>query len=354
MGDCLATEPLAVPRTSDIVQGLPRIDRLFEAANKQLEARLDRIFEEEARRRSSLDAAYAARQRFEQELLADIQSAYGEQGVNISSKHIEVVVRRMTEKCIIEEGISGLPPGTLMNYVELEGLCALQPSGEVRVRPTVRGLTAIGRDGSHVLVAMGFREVDNVVASAIFTGAGRYGFEGVKENLMIGKAVSVGSKTASSATSADCEIDFDRIPDWAEKDAVSAGSLAKRIDGMKAQMEAGREATRRQLDALQQQQESLEKISSPEDFVNFMTKEGGVSQEDLQRMLTGDPKHMEDLVAKMLNKAADPGESAVALAGAEEAIKSAEELHTRDSCMVVCGRVFPLLVATGRPLLLGG
>lgn len=31
MGDTLATEPLAVPRTSDIVQGLPRIDRLFEA-----------------------------------------------------------------------------------------------------------------------------------------------------------------------------------------------------------------------------------------------------------------------------------------------------------------------------------
>ena len=31
MGDILATEPMPVPRTSDIVQGLPRIDRLFEA-----------------------------------------------------------------------------------------------------------------------------------------------------------------------------------------------------------------------------------------------------------------------------------------------------------------------------------
>ncbi|CAE7660680.1 rpoC2 [Symbiodinium necroappetens] len=93
MGDCLATEPLAVPRTSDIVQGLPRIDRLFEAANGQLQARLDRIFEEEAAQRSSLDAAYAARRRFEQELLAEIQSAYGEQGVDISSKHIEAPVQ---------------------------------------------------------------------------------------------------------------------------------------------------------------------------------------------------------------------------------------------------------------------
>ena len=35
MGDCLATEPLAVPRTSDIVQGLPRIDRLFEVSDAE-------------------------------------------------------------------------------------------------------------------------------------------------------------------------------------------------------------------------------------------------------------------------------------------------------------------------------
>eukprot|EP00439_Symbiodinium_sp_Y106_P023650 s1373_g2.t3 len=230
---------------------------------------------------------------------------------------LQVVVRRMTEKCTIEEGISGLPPGTLMNYVELEGLCALQPSAEVKVKPTVRGLTEIGRDGSHVLVAMGFREVDNVVANAVFQGAGRYGFEGVKENLMIGKAVSVGRKTASSSHSANGEIDLDRIPlgpglvslrrrsKSTPLEDVSPESLARRIDGMKAQMEAGREATRKQLDALQQQQESLEKISSADDFVNFMTKEG-VSHEDLQRMLTGDPTHMEDLVAKMLNKAAAP------------------------------------------------
>ncbi|CAE7901848.1 rpoC2 [Symbiodinium necroappetens] len=122
----------------------------------------------------------------------------------------------MTEKCTIEEGISGLPPGTLIKYVELEGLCALQPSAEVKVKPTVRGLTEIGRDGGHVLVAMGFREVDNVVANAVFQGSGRYGFEGVKENLMIGKAVSVGRKTASSTHAVDCEIDLDRIPVWAE------------------------------------------------------------------------------------------------------------------------------------------
>ena len=43
--------------------------------------------------------------------------------------------------------------------------------------------------------------------------------------------------------------------------------------------------------SLRKQQESLQSISSPEDFVNFMQQEG-MSNEDIQRMLT-DPSYME-------------------------------------------------------------
>lgn len=212
MGDILATEPMPVPRTSDIVQGLPRIDRLFEAAGGQHQKRIDEIFAEEIQHRSGLDAAIHARFRFENELVSEIQSAYGEQGVGISSKHIEVVVRRMTEKCQILKGTSGLPPGTTLQYAQLEALCALQPSGEVQVRPLVMGLTEVGRDNSHVLMAMGFREVDNVLTSAVLHGTGRHALDGVKENLMIGKAASVGSRTSSKK---QCmEFDLSRIPKW--------------------------------------------------------------------------------------------------------------------------------------------
>mmetsp|Transcript_17906 Transcript_17906/g.21971 ORF Transcript_17906/g.21971 Transcript_17906/m.21971 type:complete len:343 (+) Transcript_17906:44-1072(+) len=107
----------------------------------------------------------------------------------------------------------------------------------------------------------------------------------------------------------------------------SADSMLKRMDKMKAEMEAGREATRKQLDALQKQQESLQSISSPEDFVNFMQKEG-MSNEDIQRMLT-DPGEMEELMSKLVNNAGDPGEHSKKLNGAEEAAKEAEELHQR-------------------------
>lgn len=34
------------------------------------------------------------------------------------------------------------------------------------------GLTKVGRDNSHVLMAMGFREVDNVLNNAVLKGTG--------------------------------------------------------------------------------------------------------------------------------------------------------------------------------------
>lgn len=107
----------------------------------------------------------------------------------------------------------------------------------------------------------------------------------------------------------------------------SADSMLKRMDKMKAEMEAGREATRKQLDALEKQQETLQNISSPEDFVNFMHQEG-MSNEDIQRMLT-DPGQMEEMMSKLVNNAGDPGEHSRKLTGAEEAAKEAEELHKR-------------------------
>ena len=46
------------------------------------------------------------------------------------------------------------------------------------------------------------------------------------------------------------------------------------------------------------------------------------------RMLT-DPGQMEELMAKLLNNAGDPGETSRKLNGAEAAAKEAEDLHKR-------------------------
>eukprot|EP00933_Yihiella_yeosuensis_P052639 TRINITY_DN5073_c0_g1_i2.p1 TRINITY_DN5073_c0_g1~~TRINITY_DN5073_c0_g1_i2.p1 ORF type:complete len:1100 (+),score=230.02 TRINITY_DN5073_c0_g1_i2:132-3431(+) len=214
-GDRLGTEELVVPRTTDIVQGLPRIQKLFEATDGILQGRMDDVWKEERLRYDDLEAANRARNKVQQEIVAELQSVYGEQGVSINSKHIEIVVRRMTEKCEILEGVGSLLPGSIVDYADIEAVRALQPTGQIRARPLVRGVTSVGKDG-HVLVSMSFREVDNVLVSAVLSGSGRHKMEGVKENLMVGKRINVGTVCSESSSRSEQEtIDLDSIPeDW--------------------------------------------------------------------------------------------------------------------------------------------
>jgi len=98
-----------------------------------------------------------------------------------------------------------------------------------------------------------------------------------------------------------------------------------KIDRLKVQMEEGREATRKQMEALSQQQEQLEGIKSPEDFMAFMQKEG-MTDVDVQRMMGSDTNHMEDLVKKMLDNAT--GTTSDSLESAEKAIKATDDIYT--------------------------
>lgn len=193
-GDLLGTEALVVPKTADIVQGLPKINKLFEALGENLHDRMELLYQAQLRSGlSSLAAAKAARDVIQQEIVDQVQTAYLDQGVNINGRHVELVVRRMTEKCVVLSGLgAALAPGMLVDYRDVEALMVLHPTGEVRVRPVVKGITKVGMD-SHVMVAMGFREVDNVLTSAVLKGPLVHPVVGIKENLMVGKRINVGT-----------------------------------------------------------------------------------------------------------------------------------------------------------------
>eukprot|EP00930_Biecheleria_cincta_P100147 TRINITY_DN91761_c0_g1_i1.p1 TRINITY_DN91761_c0_g1~~TRINITY_DN91761_c0_g1_i1.p1 ORF type:complete len:363 (-),score=109.82 TRINITY_DN91761_c0_g1_i1:305-1393(-) len=117
----------------------------------------------------------------------------------------------------------------------------------------------------------------------------------------------------------------DSMPEnLSEKSAI----LTSKIDKMKAEMEAGKAATRLQMENLQKQQEELESLSSPEDFMKFLSKQG-MTEEDMHKMLTADQDHMEAMVGKMMNKATDVGSMSSKLKMADAAAKEASELHSR-------------------------
>mmetsp|Transcript_137951 Transcript_137951/g.440572 ORF Transcript_137951/g.440572 Transcript_137951/m.440572 type:complete len:1566 (+) Transcript_137951:62-4759(+) len=200
-GDRLGIEALSVPKTSDIVQGLPKIEKLFEARGGLVQVQLQNLLNKyEKEGLGNLKAAMLARDKVQQDLVAEIGGTYLDQGVFINPRHIEVVVRKMTAKCEILEavGASGMLPGSLVDYREIEMFMAVQPSGEFRIKPLVRGLTQLGLD-SHVLVSMGFREVDNVLTQSIMSGKPNHSMDGIKENLMVGKRINVGTNSSKGA-----------------------------------------------------------------------------------------------------------------------------------------------------------
>ncbi|CAK0857763.1 unnamed protein product [Prorocentrum cordatum] len=197
-GDVLGTVDLAVPKTADIVQGLPKINSMFEVAKQatNIEGRLDELWEDAKKQYRGVEAAKMAIRALQMELPAEIQSVYREQGVSINAKHIELVVRQMTNKCLVVQGAGLLKPGSLVSYLDVEAAQALMTSDSIVVRPVVRGITRVGMD-NHVLVGMGFREVDNVLLADLVGGPALHPLSGIKENLMIGKAISAGTNAST-------------------------------------------------------------------------------------------------------------------------------------------------------------
>mmetsp|Transcript_80397 Transcript_80397/g.172085 ORF Transcript_80397/g.172085 Transcript_80397/m.172085 type:complete len:383 (-) Transcript_80397:86-1234(-) len=110
--------------------------------------------------------------------------------------------------------------------------------------------------------------------------------------------------------------------------------ISCRIDDLRKKMEKGKEDTRRQLEELQKQQEQMERLQSPEDFFKFMQQEG-MNEQDLQRMFSGDEKHMESCLKGMLDKAVAPDPKSK-LVNPDLAVSAAEELHA-----AICGGEAP-------------
>lgn len=112
-------------------------------------------------------------------------------------------------------------------------------------------------------------------------------------------------------------------------------SLDGTIQSLRSRMEEGAEQTKKQLSALQAQQDQLGRLKSPEDMLKFMHEEGDMTPEDMQRIFAGDQMHMENKVREVLDKATksaarkEKGEGNLGdfERDSEQALKEVELLH---------------------------
>ncbi len=228
---------------SDITQGLPRVEELFEARKPKglaeiceadgtvisIETRKDNKTEVKVRgeEERSYIVPYGARLNVKegdyilagdsitkgplnphdilrlngvegvyQYLLKEVQRVYKQQGVDINDKHVEVIVSQMLSKCKIEEaGDTTLLPGGLYSIFEIEeaNAIAVENGGEPAVgKRVLLGITKASLATNSFLSAASFQETTRVLTDAAIKGK-KDGLLGLKENVIIGKLIPAGT-----------------------------------------------------------------------------------------------------------------------------------------------------------------
>ena len=227
----------------DITQGLPRVEELFEARNPKGQAtiatingKVKDISEEHGKYRIKIKnkleeiehvTNYGAKLRVQKgdevevgekltegnispkELLAvtdpitaqtyilkEIQKAYRAQGVDISDKHIEVVVSRMISKIrIFDGGDTELLIGSLVNikdFTEVNKEAILKGKRPATGKPILLGITKASLETDSFLSAASFQETTRVLTDASIKGKIDT-LQGLKENVIIGKLIPAGT-----------------------------------------------------------------------------------------------------------------------------------------------------------------
>ena len=135
-------------------------------------------------------------------LIKEVQKVYRQQGVDINDKHIEVIVRQMMRKVKVEDaGDAKVLPGSVIDLLEFEDynneVQARIDAGETDLKlatcsPTLMGITKASLATESFLSAASFQETTRVLTEAAIKGKVDP-LLGLKENVIIGKLIPAGS-----------------------------------------------------------------------------------------------------------------------------------------------------------------
>ena len=129
-------------------------------------------------------------------LVKEVQKVYRSQGVTISDKHIEIIVRQLLRKVRVDNpGDTHMLPTELADRLafERENARVLAEGGEpATAAPQLLGVTKASLNTESFLAAASFQETTRVLTEAAITGARDY-LVGLKENVIIGKLIPAGT-----------------------------------------------------------------------------------------------------------------------------------------------------------------
>nr|AZN62236.1 RNA polymerase beta'' subunit [Echinocodon lobophyllus] len=201
-GDPLVTFLYEKSKSSDITQGLPKVERMLEVRS------MDSIVMNLQKRIAGWNKCITrilgipwasfigAELTMVQScifLVNKIQKVYRSQGVEIHNRHIELIVRQITSKVLVsEDGMSNVfSPG------ELVGLLRAQRMGRaleeaICYRAVLVGITRVSLNTQSFISEASFQDTARVLAKAALRGRIDW-LKGLKENVVLGGMLPVGT-----------------------------------------------------------------------------------------------------------------------------------------------------------------
>ena len=243
---------------SDITQGLPRVQELFEARNPKGEALISEIpgtitrIEEKngcylVTVRNELEektytTAFGAKLRVkkgdkvtnggkitegaidpkkllevsdvktvEKYIIKEVQKVYSSQSIGISDKHIEVIVRQMLRKVfVIDAGDTDLIAGTRVSintFTAKNNEAIIAGKRPAVFSPLILGITKAALETDSFLSAASFQQTTHVLTDAAIKGKVDY-LHGLKENVITGHLIPAGRGLLSEEASKELLENF--------------------------------------------------------------------------------------------------------------------------------------------------
>ena len=129
-------------------------------------------------------------------IVAEVQKVYRRQGVNISDKHIEIIVSQMMRQVkIVESGDTKFIEGDIVSKRKFkeENDRILKFGGEPAIaEPLLVGITRAAVGADSIISAASFQDTTKVLTSASIAGTVDM-LEDLKENVVIGRLIPVGT-----------------------------------------------------------------------------------------------------------------------------------------------------------------
>ena len=160
-------------------------------------------------------------------ILKEVKKVYASQGIEISDKHIEVMIRQMMKKVVVlDGGDTGLSAGqtlSLNNMTKMNTSVLLSGKRPAKFGPNLLGISKASVETDSFLSAASFQETTKVLTEAAIKGKVD-NLVGLKENVIIGKLLPSGTGCRNGVRETNLKIAERAAEIRAERAARSAAA----------------------------------------------------------------------------------------------------------------------------------